>query len=909
MQKQKVQRRQGNVIIPKDDNGSSSEGESEGESIGEIEGETEGESDNDYFKMMNKELARAQGLNRGIPLDEVEKELTETLLKKGKSIAHIAEKINRSEKIIQAYSDLLKRQEEDLEENKKAEAQRKIDAQKKKELDAIKKRNENHVGSFMLDSTVLADYYGIGSYYKGEIKSKNYKTGKYQVFFAESGTKQNLPSPRLRPYREGHIDGDRLDNLAKILKKPDGEILSKKKKKETKNNSKPGNLAKENIKRVKEKPKKEEKEKKSVQFAKTTKPTKKSNILESKSKAKKKPMTNGKANISWAEQKKIKEKQKKYGLDALGKKRMHCKKCNCKRFVFEDREPKMCSSCWHTDTDHDFFMVFRPGALVQYCASQGWQNGTICMVNRNGTYTVQPESGGQNLTCIPDNVRSRRMLFKVGDKVEYSTVKGWLNGTIAKVNEDSTYDIISEYIGQRVKNWGSGNVKARSAGYKWKCPLCAYNNKSTSERCDICLYNKKKVTMPKEPSKKKVSKKNKFHVGDLIEYSTPKGWMDGTISEVNEDKSYDILGADGARINKWSARNIDVRSKGKKWPCDICRYNNKADATKCEVCMAQKPEDTTPSCPGKHELKVFITESPTWWCSVCEEVDLPVGTKMHSCRICDWDCCSSCLMSDAERKRIEEEKKRAEEEKKRAAYLKRKKEEEIAIKKEMEEEEKEVEMEVTKEDVNNFISKFKIENTDTIWKLSEKGVTEKDCIIIGYFLRKAKPSCPGRHYAIPFKTPSDTWFCSVCEEIELPEGTRMYGCRQCDWDCCRDCYLVNKVKELYLDGNNINDKGVSLIGKALKYNKTVKRLCLNKNRISDEGIKCISRALMKNSSLKILELNNNPFGDLGGRRISIALKINTTIEKLEMRRNHLNAPVKATLQHIQSKRSTLTIDL
>eukprot|EP01083_Nonionella_stella_P105131 302232_1 len=48
------------------------------------------------------------------------------------------------------------------------------------------------------------------------------------------------------------------------------------------------------------------------------------------------------------------------------------------------------------------------------------------------------------------------------------------------------------------------------------------------------------------------------------------------------------------------------------------------------------------NCPGKHGLKQFKTQKPTYWCDVCEYEDYPVGTIMFGCRICDFDLCRFC---------------------------------------------------------------------------------------------------------------------------------------------------------------------------------------------------------------------------------------------------------------------------
>lgn len=59
----------------------------------------------------------------------------------------------------------------------------------------------------------------------------------------------------------------------------------------------------------------------------------------------------------------------------------------------------------------------------------------------------------------------------------------------------------------------------------------------------------------------------------------------------------------------------------------------------------------------------------------------------------------------------------------------------------------------------------------------------------------AQPHCPNDHILRHFRTPTSTYTCDVCNKSQalLDE---MYGCRQCNYDTCRECYdlLVNSAK-------------------------------------------------------------------------------------------------------------------
>jgi len=53
----------------------------------------------------------------------------------------------------------------------------------------------------------------------------------------------------------------------------------------------------------------------------------------------------------------------------------------------------------------------------------------------------------------------------------------------------------------------------------------------------------------------------------------------------------------------------------------------------------------------------------------------------------------------------------------------------------------------------------------------------------------AEDVCPEKHPLTEFLTEEDGWTCSICD-AELAEGSTLFGCRQCEWDCCADCLAL-----------------------------------------------------------------------------------------------------------------------
>ena len=60
-------------------------------------------------------------------------------------------------------------------------------------------------------------------------------------------------------------------------------------------------------------------------------------------------------------------------------------------------------------------------------------------------------------------------------------------------------------------------------------------------------------------------------------------------------------------------------------------------------------------------------------------------------------------------------------------------------------------------------------------------------------IAQVKASCPDGHDLQIFATHDDRWFCSRCRQ-RVPEGTKMNGCRACNFDLCERC--VSSAKDL-----------------------------------------------------------------------------------------------------------------
>lgn len=50
-------------------------------------------------------------------------------------------------------------------------------------------------------------------------------------------------------------------------------------------------------------------------------------------------------------------------------------------------------------------------------------------------------------------------------------------------------------------------------------------------------------------------------------------------------------------------------------------------------------------------------------------------------------------------------------------------------------------------------------------------------------------SCPAGHHLNKEDTPEDGWSCSECHTV-FPKGSKLYGCRECDYDVCIKCFCT-----------------------------------------------------------------------------------------------------------------------
>mmetsp|Transcript_137246 Transcript_137246/g.263695 ORF Transcript_137246/g.263695 Transcript_137246/m.263695 type:complete len:314 (+) Transcript_137246:2-943(+) len=68
--------------------------------------------------------------------------------------------------------------------------------------------------------------------------------------------------------------------------------------------------------------------------------------------------------------------------------------------------------------------------------------------------------------------------------------------------------------------------------------------------------------------------------------------------------------------------------------------------------------------------------------------------------------------------------------------------------------------------------------------------------------------CPSNHELLEFATPDDGWSCSMCA-AEFPTGRTLWGCRQCDYDVCGDCWKKSRNTMQTLDAKLVSASAVA----------------------------------------------------------------------------------------------------
>jgi NLR family CARD domain-containing protein 3 len=94
--------------------------------------------------------------------------------------------------------------------------------------------------------------------------------------------------------------------------------------------------------------------------------------------------------------------------------------------------------------------------------------------------------------------------------------------------------------------------------------------------------------------------------------------------------------------------------------------------------------------------------------------------------------------------------------------------------------------------------------------------------------------------------------------------------------------MMDSLKKICIENNNIKDKGVIALSRVLEENDTLLTLYLENNGITAEGAKAIAKTLKNKVKLSKLNLNYNSIGDEGLKFISEGIQYNETLRVITL---------------------------
>lgn len=101
----------------------------------------------------------------------------------------------------------------------------------------------------------------------------------------------------------------------------------------------------------------------------------------------------------------------------------------------------------------------------------------------------------------------------------------------------------------------------------------------------------------------------------------------------------------------------------------------------------------------------------------------------------------------------------------------------------------------------------------------------------------------------------------------------------------KDC----AIQKLSLAENQLGNRGIKVLGKALMVNRTLSSLDLHSNIIGPSGARALAEALRNNQALLSLNLQNNRIKSDGAQQLAQALRVNRKLKALSIKKNGIEA--------------------
>lgn len=156
------------------------------------------------------------------------------------------------------------------------------------------------------------------------------------------------------------------------------------------------------------------------------------------------------------------------------------------------------------------------------------------------------------------------------------------------------------------------------AEYKWTCKQCTYGNWPSAHTCVMCNFDPRNSI-------------NKNHIAECVSYDKDRNNL--------IDKEYSSSHDDIMNLNEKNGACSSI-NKLTKWPCSVCSYANWIKSECCVMCKTQKSNEfklveslrnIENNGDKKDKNKSSFTKGYKWMCLKCTYENWPKAIK---CAIC-----------------------------------------------------------------------------------------------------------------------------------------------------------------------------------------------------------------------------------------------------------------------------------
>lgn len=121
---------------------------------------------------------------------------------------------------------------------------------------------------------------------------------------------------------------------------------------------------------------------------------------------------------------------------------------------------------------------------------------------------------------------------------------------------------------------------------------------------------------------------------------------------------------------------------------------------------------------------------------------------------------------------------------------------------------------------------------------------------------------------------------SLLESNQTLQEIYLNYCQLDEYCACELANLIKRtkyIKVLTLYGNNLNNAGIKMVFRALKYNKSILHIYIGNNNFDDDALSDITEVLKYNNTLLNLEINSSKLSKKAAFKIAKGIKYNSSL--------------------------------